>query len=876
MDTKQTLADEYNVLSRTSRLRFTSVPTHITENLNQKFSLRPYQNEALFRYLDYYDSTQPSGQPLQLLFNMATGSGKTLIMAALILDFYAKGYSNFIFFVDKTNIVEKTKDNFLNLGSSKYLYNDKISIDGRPITINEVESFEGVNDQDINIVFTTTAGLHSRLNNPTENSVTYEDLAQEKMVLISDEAHHINAETKSSHTKTEQEIIKSWEYTVRTLVDGHPDNVLLEFTATIDMSHPAIFAKYKDRIIYQYDLKAFRQDGFSKDVLIYDVDAEPMNRALQAMVISQYRKKVALSNGINLKPVILFKSRTINDSEEFYAAFNNKVNNLAKADIEQFVGHSEGILRKSLDYFNNQGISIEGVVAELKNDFHIERTLIVNSNTIEPATQLLLNRLEEPENELRAIFAVDMLNEGWDVLNLFDIVRLYDTRDAKSGKPGNTTIAEAQLIGRGARYYPFGDDDERYIRKYDQDIDNELRVIEQLHYHSAHNPKYIQEISQALRETGIMPEESQELELVMKPEFKNTRLWRNGYVWVNKKVRNDNSDILSLDDKGISALHSVELPTGHSREINPFLESTNGTNDAPTKRTVKTIKISEFGLPIIRKAIDRDIFFTFSNLHTHFGQLDSMTEFITSEQYLGGVRVELAADSEDLESLSVGSMLYILEKVLSSIKNFVSEEDVRWIGTDEFEPLPINQTIKERVKLKIAVSDSSDREYGRSTYQSERYKVDLHNIDWYVFSDNFGTSEEKSLVKTLESLMHELETKWDDIHLIRNEKFVKIYAFDDGAAFEPDYILFANDKKKGDVSWQVFIEPKGSQFLGDSRTFEDGKEAWKQRFLMQIKDRFKTATLMEDENYRVIGLPFYNEQHTKGMFIDNLLSLTSS
>ena len=29
-------------------------------------------------------------------------------------------------------------------------------------------------------------------------------------------------------------------------------------------------------------------------------------------------------------------------------------------------------------------------------------------------------------NGIRAIFAVDMLNEGWDVLNLYDIVRLYD------------------------------------------------------------------------------------------------------------------------------------------------------------------------------------------------------------------------------------------------------------------------------------------------------------------------------------------------------------------------------------------------------------------------------------------------------------------
>jgi type III restriction enzyme len=874
METRQTLSTEYDILSKAGRLRLSAVPQHITENLNPKFTIRPYQQEALLRWFDYYESTQPSSQPLQLLFNMATGSGKTLIMAALIVDLYRKGYRNFIFFVDKNNIVEKTKDNFLNVGSSKYLFNERLVIDGQPITVTQVENFEGASDKDINILFTTTAGLHSKLNNPAENSVTYEELAQGKLVLISDEAHHINAETKSSHTKTEQEQIRSWEYTVRTLVDGHAENVLLEFTATIDTSHPAIFEKYKDRILYQYDLKAFRQDGYSKDVLIYDVDAEPMNRALQAMVISQYRKKVALASGVFLKPVVLFKSRTIGDNQDFYEAFAERVNNLSVNDIEPFAGRSEGILHRAFDYFAKHDISVDGLVSELKNDFHKDRLVLVDSNNIEPEVQVLLNRLEEPENEIRAVFAVDMLNEGWDVLNLFDIVRLYDTRDAQSGRPGKTTIAEAQLIGRGARYYPFGEEDNRDKRKFDLDIDNDLRAIEQLHYHSAHNPKYIQEISQALRESGIMPEEAQELEMILKDSFKQTKLWRDGFIWVNRRVKNENLDITSLEDKGLQTSYTAELPTGHSKEINPFLQATDIQKTEPVKRTTKRVKLSDFGTQVIRKSLDKDPFFTFANLKEHFGNLISIREFITSEQYLGGVYIELTADTEDMTELAVSQRLYVLGKVLHQIKTFVSEDDVRWVGTTAFEPLPVRETVKERVRLKIATSDSSDREYGRSTYQSDRYRLDLHNLAWYVYSDNFGTSEEKSLVKTLDTLMHELEAKWDDIHLVRNEKFVKIYAFEDGAAFEPDYILFANDKARGNVSWQVFIEPKGSQFLDETKTsFDRGKEGWKQRFLLGIKEKFKTATLLEDDNYRVVGLPFYNEQHTKDQFIEELIAL---
>ena len=63
---------------------------------------------------------------------MATGSGKTLIMAANILYLYRLGYRNFIFFVNSTNIIEKTKDNFLNSLSEKYLFAPKIKFGDLP------------------------------------------------------------------------------------------------------------------------------------------------------------------------------------------------------------------------------------------------------------------------------------------------------------------------------------------------------------------------------------------------------------------------------------------------------------------------------------------------------------------------------------------------------------------------------------------------------------------------------------------------------------------------------------------------------------------------------------------------------------------------
>ena len=75
--------------------------------------------------------------------------------------------------------------------------------------------------------------------------------------------------------------------------------------------------------------------------------------------------------------------------------------------------------------------------------------------------------------------------------------------------------------------------------------------------------------------------------------------------------------------------------------------------------------------------------------------------------------------------------------------------------------------------------------------------------------------------------------------------------------------MFANDKKSGNASWQIFIEPKGSQFLDDNQSFENSKEGWKQKFLRQISERDEARTLVDDDRYRIIGLPFFNEAVSK-------------
>ncbi|PIU52250.1 hypothetical protein COS91_00065 [Candidatus Desantisbacteria bacterium CG07_land_8_20_14_0_80_39_15] len=317
--------------------------------------------------------------------------------------------------------------------------------------------------------------------------------------------------------------------------------------------------------------------------------------------------------------------------------------------------------------------------------------MILDSENVDEEKQLKLNSLETINNEIRAIFAVNMLNEGWDVLNLFDIVRLYDTRDGKwvhdKYKPGNTTMGEAQLIGRGARYFPFQMDEiqDKYKRKFDEDVENELRIIETLHYHSFHNVKYISEIKSALTEMGILPEKYIQRDLFIKDSFKETEFWEEGVIFVNDRIQNPRTEIFSLQDAKIEEKYEYELRTGEIKE-----------------------------------------------------------EIILDE----------------------------MEK-----------------------PVPS------------------------------------------------GVTRDKIEYKFIDEVIEKLRQKYSDIALLRNEKFFQVFDFDEGRAFEPDFIMILKKRNRTISIYQIFIEPKGDQFKDNQGRFESSKEGWKQKFLkkrLNLKFSLKT------------------------------------
>ncbi len=847
----------------------------VLKNLNPTFPMREYQKEALGRFYYYCEEYHQKLKPIHLMFNMATGSGKTLIMAANILYFYQKGYRNFIFFTRLGNIIQKTKANFLDPNSQKYLFADKITLSGQEIKIKEVDNFEGVNDDDINIIFSTTALLHSRFNFARENVLTYEDFADKKIVLIADEAHNLSAETNNKISKTEEEDRRNWENTVVRILNANSqkENVLLEFTATarLEQEYPEILEKYKDKAIYRYDLKEYRLDGFSKDVRTLQINAPIMERALSAVIISQYRRKVAEKYKIALKPVVMFKANRVSIPKEgiskehnpqivvssiFKDSFHKLISELGEKHLKQQTAIKDATLQKAFEFFNEQKISLADLVAEIKSDFAPEKCLTVDEDKDLEQKQILLNSLEDQNNEIRAIFATEKLNEGWDVLNLFDIVRLYNSRDAKSNKPGKTTVQEAQLIGRGARHYPFtlGEFTDAYRRKFDTDTQNELRILEQLYYHSVTNPRYIQELESVLVREGIMPSRTVQKEIKIKSDFKSSDFWKKGYIFLNSRKENLSKDVFALSDAKAEFDHNAEinifqLPTREAIEKDLFVAGAGAGVKA--KIEIRDFKIADFGMHIVRTALAKIPAGRFDELKKIFGNIESAKDFISNEKYLGGIKIKVKGTSEQVENLLQIEKLSIAGFVIDKVLEIAGKEKKEYYGTKEFKAHLIQKIFENDKVLQL------DSESPRAQNMRD---FDFGTLDWFAQNEIWGTSEEESFLRFIDEVITKLKRKYQDIALLRNEQFFKIYSFEDGEPFYPDFVLFLTEKKtRQEVMYQIFVEPKGNQFLDAQNTFEQSKEGWKQKLLVEIEKSHTVDLKIENKEFRLIGLPFFNE-----------------
>ena len=73
-------------------------------------------------------------------------------------------------------------------------------------------------------------------------------------------------------------------------------------------------------------------------------------------------------------------------------------------------------------------------------------------------------------------------------------------------------------------------------------------MLEELHYHSVNDSRYISEIQIALRDEGIIDETVVTRELKLRANFKETDLYKYGVLWVNKRAERDYQNVTSFAD----------------------------------------------------------------------------------------------------------------------------------------------------------------------------------------------------------------------------------------------------------------------------------------------------------------------------------------
>ncbi|WP_229765717.1 DEAD/DEAH box helicase family protein [Helicobacter pylori] len=785
---------------------------------NLKNELRNYQKQAINNYLE---KRQSNPTQKHFMFEMATGSGKTLVMAGLILECYKQGYQNFIFFVNSTSILEKTKLNFTDSVSSKYLFSENITINDENTEIKSINNLNESQTSAINIYFSTIQGLFSLFTKAKENAISIEDLKDQKLVFLADEAHHLNTETKKKLNDAESNEKRNWESVVKLALEQNKDNLLLEFSATIP-NEKSVKDKYKNLKVITYTLKEFSEDKFCKNIysLSYE-NKELETRFLGACVSSLYKELLAQHHHIeSFKPCILFKSERIEDSKENQERFNAFLENLIPLDLENFFNHSRNAFFKDAKNFFDKQHYTPNLAALLQTKFKKSVQINTNNEKELEKSMLLLNSLEDRQNPKRVIFSVDKLNEGWDVLNLFDIVRLKNKASQKD------TTKDAQLIGRGARYYPFSYNDlkpssiEFYQRKFD--LFNPLSALERLDYHAVYNSEFIAKLNNELQVLGLgFVNEKQTIPLT---PTKNLKC----YYASNTKNKNKNLFNKDYTDSVKVKLQSLHVPLfafGVREKKVDFKEENKGDKTYYIPHTLDKIPLNYFLKALNLKNLD------FKTLKKAFKKHPFNNKVGFIERYIFQLKTNFHKNQKfDDNKMLLKLAVYIIENLKDTLLKEQDKYDVSALELKEFET------------------------HNRSLSASELEK-DIPSYEWLLFKDmrKLDSDLERDFLDFINNHKEVLDKKFKEWCVLRNDCFTELKVFCNienspyyAQGFEPDFILFAQTHSDEFLGFTCYMEAKGEHL--------EHSNAWKEEFLEMLEN---TALKSHNKKLDLKGLPFF-------------------
>jgi len=438
----------------------------------QRDLLRLKKNKHIAPLLEEVDNETNRKAPF-IGFEMATGSGKTMLMGATV--YYLNkmhAVKNFLIITPhgSSEIYKKTIKNFRK-DAAETVWNENVEFNFNLVTGDNYKDTKDLfhNEAEANIFIfnldkfganakqTKKEWEGSIWKDEEGNTISLLDfLSQSELVIITDEAHH-------AQNRASKNIIKQFKPTV-----------VLEYTATA-VEDSSSEEKKNQTIVYKYDIKRFLDDGYGKLCRLLALPGDLRNRGRQPELIDleKYKlltfflvhllKKKALANDksyrgvktigfVKVKNLIAF-SRIVEKyiKEELSTDTENLILVLDKAKTED-VETTNLIVKMFEKDFNSDISHLQKEIEE------VAATTILLHNESDQIVRKKFDHIQR--NNVEVVVFIDMLNEGIDMPNIYSMVVINDN-------PTQFKRSIKQIIGRGVRL-------KNEKRIYDDLADNDL------------------------------------------------------------------------------------------------------------------------------------------------------------------------------------------------------------------------------------------------------------------------------------------------------------------------------------------------------------------------------------------------------------------
>lgn len=442
--------------------------------------LKQKENDHIKQLLEIVDKDSNKNAPF-FGFEMATGSGKTMLMGSTI--YYLNkmhAIKNFLIITpSSTEIYKKTIRNF-QIGTNISVWDDEVPFKPNIVSGDNFKDAKDLfsNNTDCNIFifnidkFGTNATQTKKQwegsvwKDNEGNTISLLDyLSKNELIIITDEAHHAQSK-KAKAVIHAFKPIGVLEYTATAIETGRSQN------------------KKNQTIIYKYDIKRFLDDKYGKLVRVLALPGEETKergKKTEITDIEKYKLQTYFLVHLIKKRSLLSSVETRDIKAIGFIKVKNEISYAEK--IEKYVKEELAVDSESLNVIieksKTEDTETTNLIIEMfKNEFHSNIELlqselkkVVNNSILlhSKSDKIIKKQFDDIQrNEVEIVIFIDMLNEGIDMPNIYSMVVIND-------KPTEFKTSVKQIVGRGVRL-------NKEQREYDDFSENDLIThTEKLH-----------------------------------------------------------------------------------------------------------------------------------------------------------------------------------------------------------------------------------------------------------------------------------------------------------------------------------------------------------------------------------------------------------